>query len=276
MLASGQSTANVGLFHCAASVIKMPGMNKNDNALILTAGHCMDEGSKVLPRGGWRTPDVGEILYNKKVARKRFILYSPGGNPLKAYYAGDGYYDHILLATMTGYDLAVFNSNISYAQMERKGVPVYQVATSLPKQTSPLIFTLWKDAHKLDLTCRVYQIVAQVREADWQFKNMIKLHQDIDDCGFRRGFSGAGSVDLKKQLIYGVASTAFSGGTPCEYDNPCEVDVHSRAISTALPQQVYATPAYVLLGCWDRKNKRFNVDQKQCLISKEANASRKQ
>ena len=51
-------------------------------------------------------------------------------------------------------------------------------------------FTLWKDAHKLDLTCRVYQIVAPGQGSGLAIQKHDQLHQDIVIVAFVEDFPG--------------------------------------------------------------------------------------
>ena len=250
-----QSFANVTVIagDCSGSLFKMPGMNDSQKALVLTAGHCIGVGSF---RG--RYPADGEVFFNHRVDDSVIVRATRGER-------GERFsYRRILFASMTGTDLAVIELESSFQQLIDKGYVVYSLAPERPRPGLTLEFTSYnRNGQSL---CTVERIVPIVREGPWTWNDSIRMKAG-PECQYQHGESGTAGIERGSKRIYALAQTGYEGGSPCSFNNPCEVDPDTGATTTALVNQGYAMATWALFGCYDRAATKFNFDLSTCTLT---------
>ena len=238
---------------CSGAVFTMPGMTEEQQALVLTNGHCIGQGSFM-----GRYPDHGEFFINhehhhrvilKKDKRERGRRFS---------------YRNILFATMTSLDIAIIELDASYKQLRKEGYAIYSVADEDVRPGMVIEFDSYN--RLVHSVCEVDGIVPSLREGPWTWNNSIRMKAGRQ-CRYVHGQSGTAGIEQSSSLIYGLAQTMYEGGKPCSFNNPCEVHYENdtSTISTGVAHQPYAVSTRFLYACYDEDIAEFDfqscVDQ---------------
>lgn len=197
-------TGIVALSNCSASVIRYGNSRPSDKALVLTNGHCYERGFL----------DAGEVIVNRRSTRSMTLL-----NP-DATAAGTVRASRVVYATMTKTDITLYQLDKTYAQLaSRFGTVPLTLATSGPADGTPIavVSGYWKRIY----TCSVEETVSRLREYTWTWNQSIQYHQP--GCEVIGGTSGSPIIDKSTGRVVGANNTAYSGGTACSLNNPCEV-----------------------------------------------------
>lgn len=246
------ANVNIPVGDCSGSVFKMPGMNENQKALVLTNGHCVGLGKFMN-----QFPDNGEFLINSFVSDTLFLKRdkSEVGDTIQ--------YKKVLFATMTDADLAIIEVEKTYKEIEKLGYKVF----SLAKESPTVGMILEYDSYNRDVKsiCVVEKIIEQLKEGPWTWRNVVRMKEG-KECVPEHGQSGTPGIDPISKNIYAIINTTYEGGEACDFNNPCEVDIVTKQISTGKLWQAYAIPVNQLYNCYDSSNGKFNFDLETCEI----------
>jgi V8-like Glu-specific endopeptidase len=195
-------TGVVALDNCSGSVVRTPGADPADPALVLTNAHCV------------KFMAAGEVTVDKGSSRTFTLLNRAGNGSLGTLRA-----TRLLYATMTGTDVALYRLSSTYRQVERMGSRALELSTEHPVAGADIsvVSGYWKKVY----SCRIDGFVHEVRESDWVWKDSIRYTPECDTIG---GTSGSPVVDPATGKVVGVNNTGNEDGKRCTFGNPCEVD----------------------------------------------------
>jgi secreted trypsin-like serine protease len=186
---------------CSASVVKTDHAKLNDQALLLTNGHCVPQ-----------RPAPGETLKNVPVKLPVTIGDRQG------YLQAKAETDLLVSATMTGSDTALFRLDQTYAQLEAKGVKIFKLAGQSAKPGEKV--DIISSGNGARFSCKIEAVVPHLREEGYTQDNAYRYDPA---CTPSHGGSGSPIVLKDGVTVVGVHSTGNDSGEQCTANNPCEV-----------------------------------------------------
>lgn len=241
-------TGIIALSNCSASVVRYGSSQPSDKALALTNGHCYERGFL----------DAGQVIVNRRSTRSMTLL-----NP-DASAAGTVRASRVLYATMTKTDITLYQLEKTYAELAAQfGTVPLTLATSGPADGTAIavVSGYWKRIY----TCSVEETVPQLREYTWTWNESIQYHQP--GCEVIGGTSGSPVIDKFTGQVVGANNTAYSDGTPCSLNNPCEVAADGTThveTGAAYGQQTWWIYTCLTAG------RTLDLNQAGCLLPKPA------
>ena len=203
-------TAIVALNNCSGSLIRFETSLGNEQALVLTNGHCLSS--------GFMAP--GEAKQNESSSRTFRMLSADGRGSL-----GELTADRLVYATMTGTDMAIYRVTESYDSIEKQyGVHALTVSSKHPEATRHIavVSGYWRKIY----SCAIDRFAYELHEAGWIWKDSIRFLQP--GCETIGGTSGSPIVDADTHEVVGINNTGNDAGEKCTEDNPCEVDAQGN------------------------------------------------
>ncbi len=218
----------VALSNCSGSVVKPPSASLSDPAIVMSNGHCIQEGF----------PDPGEVIVNKSSTRTFSLLSKDGRMSLGTLRA-----TKLLYATMTDTDVSLYKLNTSYAQIQQTyGIAPLTLSAARPSAGVGIdvVSGYWKKIY----SCSLDGFVHELHEADWVWKDSIRYTSACKTIG---GTSGSPIVETSTGQVIGVNNTGNESGQRCTMNNPCEVDA---AGNVTVRQGInYGEQTYQLTSC---------------------------
>ena len=251
--------ANVVLPGCTGTIFIMPGMADEQNALVVTNGHCLNIGDYEWQGGRYLSP--GQFLFNHDLDNTGYsaTVFSARGVNGKTYAAR-----RIIFGTITATDLAIIELNVNYSILKKSGYRVFIFARNLPKTGIRLEFSSCNES--FDGTCKVHGIVPTVVEGPYVWTNVVKMELN-KKCRVYPGVSGTPGILKSTNEIYAIGNTEYTGeGKECEIMNPCERDASSGTLRHGPPTQTYAIPTAPLYDCYDTTSSRFDFNMTSCKL----------
>jgi V8-like Glu-specific endopeptidase len=218
----------VKLSNCSGSLVAFNGMPLTAKAVVMTNGHCIQK------PGGYLAP--GEVWLNVRISRRMQIFDSQMKlYPIKS--------TKILYATMTDTDLAFYELDQSYAQIQAAtGVRPLMLDANRPfiRDEIQIISGYWDRGWE----CSIDSFVFKMREAVWSWNDSIRYTNTCDTMG---GTSGSPIIAKGTRLAVGVNNTSNEKGEMCTLNNPCEVT--EDAVVTAHKGVRYGQQTYNVYSC---------------------------
>jgi len=192
---------------CSAAVIALDNAQPTDQALLLTAAHCLvpkQPGRRgvVLDRPMWRRVSVlarrGEVACRARATR-------------------------VVYATMWRTDAALLRLNATYADLAAHDVSPLPLATASPRRGEPL--TIPSALNRRALHCPLGGIAYRLHEQIWDWHRSLWF-ANSHGCRLVGGDSGAPVLDRAGRVV-GVANTGWVGGRPC-VETVCQEDRRGR------------------------------------------------
>ncbi|QFU85710.1 serine protease [Amycolatopsis sp. YIM 10] len=235
----------VALSNCSGSVVKTASAAADDPALVLTNGHCLEEGF----------PEAGEVIVDQPSTRTFSLLSADGTGSV-----GELRANRLEYATMTGTDAALYRLDVSYTQIEQSyGIRALELAGRPSEGTAiSVVSGYWKKIY----SCSVDGFVHELREADWTWRDSIRYTPECQTIG---GTSGSPIVDAGTGKVVGVNNTGNESGERCTMNNPCEVDEQGNVTvrqGRNYGQQTHQIPACLTAGS------RIDLGQAGCELPK--------
>ncbi|WP_446038972.1 S1 family peptidase [Streptomyces sp. SID1121] len=194
----------VALSNCSGSVVRTPGSQPNDFALVLSNGHCVESGF----------PAAGQVIVNQPSTRS-FTLLNAAGTGVATLRASK-----IAYATMTDTDVSLYQLTSTYAQIQsRYAITALDLNTTRPVQGTAIkvVSGYWKRIY----TCNVDGFAYQLKEGQWTWKDSVRYTSACNTIG---GTSGSPVIDNTTGKVVAVNNTGNESGGRCTDNNPCEVD----------------------------------------------------
>lgn len=246
----------ISLSNCSGSIIQFKGdENIKRPALILTNGHCIELGSRII-FGSLRVPDVGEVIQNYKISREVEIL-DADAKPI-----GVVATTKIIYATMTDTDIAIYELGHSYEEMAALfGIQPLMLSDAKPVVGEPIdvISGFWRFGYRCVIDAEIFHL----REDVWTWQDAIRYSQP--GCETIGGTSGSPVVSRHTQEVIAINNTGNENGEACTIQNPCEIDIEGNIM--ARQGASYGQQTYLIYSCLDSY---FNLtlDQDGCLLPK--------
>ncbi|MFE9610296.1 serine protease [Streptomyces sp. NPDC006012] len=226
---------------CSGAVVRMPASQPDDRAMVMTNGHCYE--------GAWPVP--GEVLVDQPSHRLFNVLGRTGDTAVQLHAS------KALYVTMTGTDMALYQVETTYRQLERDhGVKALTVSDRRPTRGADLrvVSASWKQ----EFSCKLDQFAYRVLETGNSTEDVLRY---TPACDTSSGTSG--SPVISGGQIVGINNTSNHDGGQCTLDNPCEM-ARNGTISTHKGIG-YATQTYWLATCVAPGNK-LDLDRTGCLL----------
>ncbi|OPC77176.1 hypothetical protein B4N89_42240 [Embleya scabrispora] len=223
----------VALSNCSGSVIRMPGSQPGDPALVLSNGHCLETGF----------PGAGEVITDQPSSRTFSLLGASGSRvaTLRAH--------KVSYATMTDTDISIYELTQTYAQIQRSyGISALTLNDRHPVAGSAIkvVSGYWKRIY----SCNVDGFVYRLKEADWTWRDSVRYTSSCNTIG---GTSGSPVIDTTTGKVVAVNNTGNEDGARCTENNPCEVDENGNV---TIRQGInYAQETYIVVPCIGIGNK---------------------
>ncbi|MBM4793819.1 trypsin-like peptidase domain-containing protein [Streptomyces sioyaensis] len=237
----------VALSNCSGSVVRMPGSQPNDPALVMSNGHCLESGM----------PGAGEVIVDQASSRGFTLLNKSGGR------AGTIRANRVVYATMTDTDVSLYRTGSTYAQIEQKyGIKPLELATDHPSKGAGIsvVSGYWKKIY----TCNIDGFVPTLKEGDWTWKDSVRYTPQCQTIG---GTSGSPVVDTATGKVTAINNTGNEDGERCTENNPCEVDENGNV--TVHKGTNYAQETYGIPKCFGAGNK-LDLNAAGCALPKPA------
>ncbi|MFB7462216.1 serine protease [Streptomyces sp. NPDC056224] len=223
----------VALSNCSGSVVRAPGSQPNDPALVLSNGHCLETGF----------PAAGEVIKDQPSTRS-FSLLNASGSKVGTLRASK-----ISYATMTDTDVSLYQLTKTYAQIQSQyGITALTLNDVRPAQGSAIkvVSGYWKRTY----SCNVDGFAYLLKEGAWTWKDSVRYTSSCNTIG---GTSGSPVIDTTTGKVVAVNNTGNEDGGRCTDNNPCEVDENGNV--TVRQGINYAQETYSIVPCIAPGNK---------------------
>lgn len=235
----------VALDNCSGSLVKMPESKPDDPALVLSNGHCREDGM----------PEPGQVVTDEPSQRSFGLLKDDGSE------AGKVNAEKLSYATMTDTDVSLYQVGSTYQQIEDKyQVKPLEVQAEPPKKGTDItvVSGYWKETY----SCGLDGVVPQLKEGGWTQKNSLRYTKE---CETKGGTSGSPVIDDASGKVVGVNNTRNEDGGKCTMNNPCEVDKQGKV--TVRKGIAYGQQTALLTQCVGAGNK-LDLDRQGCELPK--------
>lgn len=236
----------IALDNCSGSLIRLTDSAEDDQALVLTNGHCIG-----------KMPKPGEVITNRESSRSMSIL-----NPTTGRSIGSVNATKILYSTMTGTDMTIYVLAQTYREIrERFQIRARMLANRYPTvgEEIDIISGYWK----IGYSCKVEAIIPTLKEDDWTMHESILYSRP--GCFTKGGTSGSPIISVKTGEVIGVNNTGNESGQKCTMNNPCEIDENGKV--TAEKGRAYGQQTHWLYGCLAGKNE-IDLNLPGCKLAK--------
>ncbi|WP_328924089.1 serine protease [Streptomyces sp. NBC_00190] len=235
----------VALSNCSGSVVRAPGSQPNDPALVLSNGHCLETGF----------PAAGEVIKDQPSSRSFSLLNASGSK------AGTLRASKVAYATMTDTDVSVYQLTKTYAQIQSQyGITALTLNDVRPTQGSAIkvVSGYWKRTY----SCNVDGFAYRLKEGAWTWKDSVRYTSSCNTIG---GTSGSPVIDTTTGKVVAVNNTGNEDGGRCTDNNPCEVDENGNV--TVRQGINYAQETYTIVPCIAPGNK-IDLNRPGCTLPK--------
>ncbi|MBC9728377.1 serine protease [Streptomyces sp. TRM68367] len=235
----------VSLSNCSGSVIRFPGSEENDPALVMSNGHCLESGF----------PAPGQVIVDQASSRT-FGLLNASGTRVATLRA-----NKLAYATMTDTDVSIYQLNTTYAQIKSSyGINPLTVNDKHP--TAGTAITVVSGYWKRTYACNIDGFVHQLKEGNWTWKDSVRYTSACQTIG---GTSGSPVVDNATGKVVAVNNTGNEDGERCTDNNPCEVDESGKV--TVRHGINYGQETYQIPACFGVDNK-LDLSRSGCTLPK--------
>ena len=200
----------VALNNCSGSIVRFTRSLDDDKAMVMTNGHCL---ANMLGGG---MPEPGEVIVNKSVSRKIYVL-----NPADGTKIGEINAEKILYATMTKTDMTLYSLRQTYKEIkDRFNVRPLMLSEKYATigDGIDVVSGFWKKGY----TCQVEMFVNILKEDKWTMNESIRYTRP--GCETIGGTSGSPVISRVSREVIGINNTANEDGEKCTMNNPCEMD----------------------------------------------------
>ncbi|MEU0072144.1 serine protease [Streptomyces sp. NPDC006332] len=235
----------VSLSNCSGSVIRFPGSEDDDPAMVMSNGHCLETGF----------PAAGEVVVDQPSTRTFGLLNSAGSRlgTLRA--------SKIAYATMTDTDVSLYQLTTTYAQIKSSyGITALTLNNTHP--TAGTAITVVSGYWKRTYACNVDGFAYRLKEGEWTWKDSVRYTSACQTIG---GTSGSPVIDNATGKVVAVNNTGNEDGGRCTDNNPCEVAADGTV--TVRKGINYAQETYQIPACFGLDNK-LDLSRSGCTLPK--------
>ncbi|KPI01145.1 hypothetical protein OV450_4906 [Actinobacteria bacterium OV450] len=235
----------VALSNCSGSVVRAPGSQPTDPALVLSNGHCLETGF----------PGPGEVVTDQASSRS-FSLLNASGSRVATLRASK-----VAYATMTDTDISIYQLTKTYAQIQSQyGISALTLNDAHPVQGTAIkvVSGYWKRTY----SCNVDGFAYRLKEGEWTWKDSVRYTSSCNTIG---GTSGSPVIDTTTGKVVAVNNTGNEDGQRCTDNNPCEVDETGKV--TVRQGINYAQETYIIVPCIGAGNK-IDLNRPGCTLPK--------
>ncbi len=218
----------VQLSNCSGSLIRLENTLDTDQALVLTNGHCLENGF----------PAPGTNVY-RQASRRRFTLMNAAGDEVGTLTA-----NRIEYGTMTGTDMSIYRLNETYAGIKAR----FQVRPLMLSSQHPTVNTeievvsgYWSRGFRCSIESFVYRLV----EDSFTMNDSIRYSRP--GCEVFGGTSGSPIIHKLTREVIGVNNTGNESGRRCTMNNPCEINEEGKV--EAIKGYSYGQQTYRVYSC---------------------------
>ncbi len=243
------------LGRCSASIFAVGKYNKKQKALLLTAGHCVNEGSAELKmsHGTLSMPGNYEKVRETPIKpNMQFYVSLPDNN----YYSIQA--EKLIFASLYGKDIAIYQLAYTYEELESAGVkPLIVNDQELSVDENLVVYSsVWQTKFQ----CTFTGYVNTTLEMYLVGKHVLRLNDCIEEA--KHGASGSPVLD-KHGYLRGILVTVNEAGESCTFDNTCELQNRPSSKIEIRAGSTYATSLDGLANCVDEKG-NFNTKLDTC------------
>ncbi|TPQ19618.1 trypsin-like serine peptidase [Streptomyces sporangiiformans] len=235
----------VALSNCSGSVVRMPGSEADDPALVLSNGHCLESGF----------PEPGEVIVDQP-SNRTFGLLNSAGTRVATLRASK-----IAYATMTDTDMSLYQLTSTYQQIQNSyGIKALELNAARPTAGTAIkvVSGYWKRIY----SCSVDGFAYRLKEGSWTWKDSVRYTSSCNTIG---GTSGSPVIDNATGKVVAVNNTGNEDGGRCTDNNPCEVDQNGNI--TVRRGINYAQQTYQVVPCVGLDNK-IDLSRSGCTLPK--------
>ncbi|MEU3789484.1 S1 family peptidase [Streptomyces fructofermentans] len=235
----------VSLSNCSGSVVRMPGSEDDDPALVMSNGHCLETGF----------PAAGQVIVDRASSRT-FGLLNAAGTRVATLRAAK-----IAYATMTDTDVSLYQLTTTYAQIRNSyGIGALTLGDTHPVAGTAItvVSGYWKRTY----TCGIDGFAYRLKEGQWTWKDSVRYTSACRTIG---GTSGSPVVDNATGKVVAVNNTGNEDGGRCTDNNPCEVDANGTV--TVRAGINYGQETYQIVPCFGLDNK-LDLSRSGCTLPK--------
>jgi len=195
--------------NCSGFLVTTASRASSDRAWVATNGHC------------WQGLLGGMVLKPAEVRRDQHIkrslsLVNDQGRKLRFTT------DRLVVATMTGTDLALYELKESYESLQSKGIRPFVLGRPVLGEAVEVISGHKNSSH----SCRI-EAITDTREGGYRFTNSLRLSSE---CQQGSGTSGSPVLRAGTREVIAIANSFNKNGRACGNNNPCEVDGESVSV----------------------------------------------
>jgi V8-like Glu-specific endopeptidase len=234
----------VELSNCSGSLIRFETSKDTDLALILTNGHCYENGF---------TPP-GQSIYDRPSSRG-FNLMDAQGNT-----AGRLQASRVVYTTMTLTDITIYKVTETYAQiLQNYGVRAFTLSSKHPTigTSVQVISGYWQRGY----SCSIEAFVNELQEDGYSDKDSVRYSRP--GCEVIGGTSGSPIIQTGTRTVIAINNTGNEDGQRCTMNNPCEIDSNGNV--SFQKGFSYGQQTYLIYSCVDAKNE-IKMTTPGCLL----------
>lgn len=248
---------------CSTSIIRFHQSLKTDKALMLANAHCIRIHPELFPdhlKSAAQTVDdqkVGAFLVNFDI--KNNWVYDVELVNYKKNITYKTKAKHVLYATHTLTDLALFELSETFAELETKGILSLTLSERPAKVNEKIVIVSALFDHQF--VCSVDGIVPVILTNRTYFRNAVRYSKE---CAVYKGTSGSPVISLKTGEVVAINSFRNEPSDKnCIDAGICEVDgadVHVGKIKSG-----YGMEVHQIYSCLD-ENRKINLNKPGCKL----------
>ena len=231
----------VALEGCSGAIFQYEGQPMDDQALVLTNGHCI----------GMLGPY--EVLVHEPY-QVDLTAFGAENTPASTWRTTE-----IVYGTMRDTDLAVLRLDATYQEiLDTDGAVPLRLSDVRPDAGIPIAITsgFWEYI----AVCEIDGFVPVMQEGAWIWTDSVRFSQPCETFG---GTSGSPVISVETGEIVAVNNTGYEGGEPCSVNNPCEIDDDGTVrVET---DGSYGQQTYTLYSCIDDAF-ALDLDRPDCAL----------
>ena len=223
---------------CSGSIIRFPGSQDRDKAIVMTNGHCLAELKD------------NKTLKNRPIDLFLRYLDENGG------VGGDLESQKVIYASILPLDLALISLHQNYADLKNRGIEPFTLK-SIPAQVGMEIEVI-SGLYSEGFSCKIAKLPYQLKEGQNVYQHTFRYG---DGCKLFPGTSGSPVVLAGSREIIGLNFTGNDDDKKCSVNNPCEISQNGQVHYKK--GFGYASEIYRLLSCVD-SNGRLDLGIESC------------